>query len=655
MSENRNYINIGIVAHVDAGKTSITELFLHKSGVISEPGNVDKGTSQTDWLGVETERGISVRSASASLSWKDKIINIIDTPGHVDFSSEVERSMLAMDCAIIVISAVEGIQAHTETLWKAIRNIDIPVFFFINKTDRAGADTGSIIDELKRDFSDNIIIMQEVIDEGTNNADIDNYLGEDNSVPYDENILESIISDDHELLDRYFNEESISTEELEKSLRKQIQNREAFPVFIGSAKFDIGISELMDAISLYMPVASGDDSKPVSGVVFKVEHDKKYGKIASVRLFNGTITIRDLVCYSSEKKEAKITHLRKLQGKNYEEINMLHAGDTAAVCGLTDIRAGDIIGTSLDNPEPELLKPMLTVKVSPKDEKLYSELVTYMHIIADEDPAIDLLWLKDEREIHIRIFGIMQLQILEAILMERFDIEVVFGKPTVIYKETPITTGEGFEEYTMPKPCWAVVRFLIEPAERGSGVSFSSDVGVNDIARRYQHEVERTIPFALQQGNYGWEVTDLKITLLGDEDHNVHSRAGDFAVATPMAILKGLQKTGTTLLEPILNFTITAPEEKLGIVVSSLTQLRAEVGIPNIENNRFTLSGRIPVATSLEYSTKLSSLTAGKGKFATSFDGYQECSVEFGEIIPYRGISPLDRAKYILKARKALS
>jgi len=206
----------------------------------------------------------------------------------------------------------------------------------------------------------------------------------------------------------------------------------------------------------------------------------------------------------------------------------------------------------------------------------------------------------------------------------------------------------------MPKPCWAVIRFKIDPGDRGSGVVYHSEVGVNSIAKRYQHEIERTIPLALKQGIHGWEVTDVKITLTGGEHHNIHSRAGDFVVATPMAIMNGLKDTGTTLLEPMLAFTITGPEDSLGRIISGLTQLRADVGNPFLSDDKFSLSGTIPVATSLDYAAKLSALTGGKGKLATRFSGYRECPLELGAVTPFRGISPLDRSKYILKARKAI-
>lgn len=655
MAEKGKYINIGIVAHVDAGKTSITEQFLFKSGVIRNLGSVDKGTSQTDWLAVEKERGISVRSASASFQHNNCQINMIDTPGHVDFSAEVERSLRALDCAILVLSAAEGVQAHSETLWEALRKMNIPTLIFINKIDRAGAEITAVIKEIRKDLSTQIALIQSVEDQGTSNFRIATTFRKSQSMAGMEELIESIANQDDHLLARYLNEEAIDFEELKTSLIHQIQTNELFPVLFGSAKFDIGINELLEFITEYMPAARGDISKPLSGIVYKVEHDSTIGRIASVRLFNGSLKNRDLVINASQQTEEKISQIRKLSGQKYADIGELYAGDVAAICGLSKVRAGDILGSSDEVHDPvSLVTPLLTSKVIPDNNDDYAALVAAMQMLADEDPTIDLMWLQDERELHIKIIGLIQLEILESVLAERFNLKVSFENPTVIYKETPVSTGEGYEEYTMPKPCWGVVLFKIEPGDLGSGVIYKSTVGVNKIAIRYQNEIERIIPLALQQGILGWEVTDLQITLIGGEHHNIHSRAGDFAVATPMAIMNGLVKTGTWLLEPMLNFTIKAPEQTLGKIASGLTQMRADFGNPEIDDDKFTLSGKIPVATSLDYSAKLSALTSGKGKFKTTFAGYRECPLELGRTTEFRGISPLDRAKYILKARKAI-
>ena len=655
MSITRKTINIGIVAHVDAGKTSITEMFLYKSGAIRSPGSVDKGTSQSDSLAVERERGISVRSTSASFEWNQFKINLIDTPGHVDFSAEVERSLRALDCAILVLSAVEGVQAHADTLWKALQKIHIPTLIFINKIDRMGADTDSVISEIKKELSRNIVLMQSVQHEGSNDAHIIDMSGTDAAGKLSEDFTESILNNDEALMNKYLNNDSLPVEDIRKSMIDQVHDNTLFPVLFGSAKFDIGIRELLDAITRYMPETKADTNAAVSGIVYKVEHDKTIGRIASVRLYRGSLKTRDTVFNASQNKEEKISQIKKLRGQKYENTGTLFAGDIAALGGLGGVRAGDIIGTEEGiNAAVSLHAPLLTVNILPEKPEDYSALVKAMQMLTDEDPLIDLIWLKDERQLHIKLMGLIQLEVLENILQERFRLNVTFGKPSVIYKETPAASGEGYEAYTMPKPCWAVVRFKIEPGDRGSGVVYHSEVGVNSIAKRYQHEIERTIPLALKQGIHGWEVTDVKITLTGGEHHNIHSRAGDFVVATPMAIMNGLKDTGTTLLEPMLAFTITGPEDSLGRIISGLTQLRADVGNPFLSDDKFSLSGTIPVATSLDYAAKLSALTGGKGKLATRFSGYRECPLELGAVTPFRGISPLDRSKYILKARKAI-
>lgn len=653
MPNSNKFINIGILAHVDAGKTSITELFLHKSGVIRSIGSVDKGSSQTDWLKVEKERGISVRLASASFQWNNININLIDTPGHVDFSAEVERSLSALDCAIIVVSAVEGVQAHTETLWNALVKIDVPIIIFINKIDRIGADAELVVDEIKKELTQDIIEMQLTDNQESNDVRIHNIFTEKNIT---EEFTEAIISNDEILMDSYLNDELINQQTLNSSLLRQIHDRDIFPVLFGSAKYNVGIDDLLNLITKYMPTANGDIAKPLSGIVYKVEHDKIIGRIASVRLFNGSMKNRDIIFNVSQNKKEKISQIRKLQGEKHKDIGELFAGNTAAISGLNSIRAGDIIGSSQGiNKSVSLKTPLLTIKVIPENDSDFSALIRAMSILTDEDPQIDLMWLKNERELHIKIMGLIQLEILETVLSDRFGLNVIFGKPTIIYKETPAASGYGHEEYTMPKPCWAVLKFKIKPGKRGSGIVYKSEVGVNDIAIRYQQEIERTIPVALKQGMHGWEVTDLKITLIGGEHHNIHSRAGDFAVATPMAIMKGLKAMGTKLLEPMLKFRIKAAETTLGKIASSLTVIRAEFGNPQISDGNFTLEGIIPLASSMDYSTKLSSISGGKAKFSSEFSGYRECTIEQGETTNFRGISPLDRAKYILKARKAIS
>lgn len=638
------FINIGILAHVDAGKTTITERMLELSGRIKAAGSVDKGTSVTDSMEVEKERGISVRSASVSLEWNNTTINIIDTPGHIDFSAEVDRSLLALDCAVLVISAVEGVQAHTENLWYALEKLNIPVLMFINKTDRAGADVDAVLKELEKELSRDIILLKDFSESKT----------------ISEDIVEQIASSDDMLTEKYLNGENISFSELQAALITGVRNRRLFPVLSGSAKLNEGIKELLESITSIMPEALTKSSE-LSGIVYKLEYDPQFGKMASVRLFGGSIRNRDLITYGLQAKENKVTQIKKSYSGKLETLDVLQAGDTAMICGLEDVIAGDIIGS-----DPELLKrlelckytglsdPLLTVRLEPEKDSDLSALVAAVKELSDEDPALSFVWLKDERELHIKIMGKIQLEILETVFRQRFNLNVTFGDPIVIYKETPAKKGEGYEEYTLPKPCWAVVRFEIEPLERGSGVIYESKVGVDKIAAKYQNEIEATIDEALAQGIYGWQVTDLKITLIGEEDHVIHSRPGDFILATKLAMMDGLTNTGCKLLEPVLSFRISAPEEASGKIISSLIAIRAEIGSPENVDGKIVIDGKIPVATSLDYLNTLNSITGGKGKYITHFHGYQEVPLELGKTIEYRGVSPKDRSKYILKHRGAI-
>ncbi len=277
-----------------------------------------------------------------------------------------------------------------------------------------------------------------------------------------------------------------------------------------------------------------------------------------------------------------------------------------------------------------------------------------LQILEKEDPALEFEWYREDKELQLKVMGAIQVEVLEQIILQRFGISVQFEDPTVIYKETPITSGYGIGHYTMPKPCWAIVKFLIEPAPRGSGVSYKSLVRTSDIHQKYQNEVERSIPKALQQGIKGWEVTDLKITLVEGEDHQMHSRPGNFVLATPMGIMNALNDIGTQFLEPILWFKITANDELLGKLTSEIIQMRGQFDSPTIVDNKMTLTGTVPLATSLDFPVRLSSLSGGKAKLLTRFHSYQVCEDALAQTRPYKGISPLDRSKYILKMRKAL-
>lgn len=645
--------NIAVVAHADAGKTTITEQFLYLSGQTRQPGNVDKGTAQTDYLPVEKERGISVSSSHTSFHWGNARINLIDTPGHVDFSSDVERVLRVPDGVILVISAVEGVQAHTETLWTALRERRIPVIFFINKCDRTGSDAAAVIKAIQKELHITPLQIQELSNEGGNEFSIRSLWGDGQVDP---TLAERVIESNETLLNNYLEGASPAFEDLDRQFSRLVQNAEVYPLLAGSAKMGLGMESLLDFVVRYFPAPAGSVEKPLSALVYGIGHDKTMGKIAFVKIYNGRVINREVILNASNGLKEKVTQVRRQFPGRYEDTGMAEAGDLAGLCGLSSARVGDQLGEgAAEIPEAVKLRtPLIIVRVRALNPKDYPAMVTAMQELSSEDPALGFEWLREESELQVKIMGWIQMEVLEQILIDRFGIQAKFENPTVIYKETPASTGDGFVQYWMPKPCWAILKFRIEAGPRGSGVSYRSLVSFNDVQQKYQHEVERTLSTALKQGIKGWEVTDIRITLIEGEEHPMHSRAGDFAVATPMGIMNGLVNTGTTLLEPMIRFKIDAPETLLGIITSDITLMRGHFGSPDITGERFTITGEMPLSTSIDYPVKLSSRSGGKARISTAFSGYRECSDEQGVIRPYSGISPLDTAKYILKARKAL-
>lgn len=656
MAGCNNIRNIGILAHVDAGKTTITEHMLYESGKIRSMGSVDKGTASTDYLDVERERGISVRSASTSFTWKGVNVNLVDTPGHVDFCAEVERSLRIMDCAVLVLSAVEGVQSQAEVLWRALQARHIPAIIFINKIDRVGADTRGVLKQVHSILIPFAVPLQGISGEETPGPAVINALQGAGIPEVKNSIIECLADKDDQILERYLNGQDIQSQSLIKKIIELTSKCEIYPVLYGSAIKGVGIKELMDAVVDYLPCPKGKADSPLSGVVFRIDHDESMGRIAHVRLYNGSVKPRDTVFNVNRGVEEKVTQVRKINVQKYEDISKASVGEIAALCGLSSARIGDVLGSMDGVPcDYHFSIPYLKVQAFPENEQDYPKLVEALMRLSDEDPMLDVEWLQDKREIHLKIMGLIQMEVLSTILKDRFSLKVSFSKVSVIYKETPSHSGEGFVAYTMPKPCWAVLRFFIEPGERGSGVQYSSTVRTEYILERYQKQVEKTIPKALEQGLYGWEVTDIKITLIDGEYHVEHTHPPDFAVATPMGIMDGLANTGTTLLEPVLKFSISAPEDTGGRILNDLVQMRGTFDSPIIAKGKFNVEGFIPGAASIDYHIKLASMTGGRGTISTTFAGYKECALEAGAICSRKGPDPLDTSRYILYARNAIT
>ncbi|MCI3921445.1 TetM/TetW/TetO/TetS family tetracycline resistance ribosomal protection protein [Paenibacillus sp. TRM 82003] len=657
--------NVGIFAHVDAGKTTTTEHILYESGRIRTLGDVDRGTAQTDWLDVERERGISVRAATTMFVWNDVAVNIVDTPGHVDFLSEVERSLRVMDGAILVVSAVEGVQAQTEVIWHALRKLSIPTIIYVNKMDRLGADAHRTLADIRKHLSGNAVPVQLAIGASETFAGVHDLWGTapeggtNDFVSARTELVEAVAQSSESLLEHYLEHGSpAAAAELEIwrfAFRTSAHRCELFPVLFGASSKGIGVASLIDAIVDYAPPPSGDEAGVPSGVVFKIERDKTMGRMAFVRLYQGTLRNRDVIRNLTQGVDEKITQIRKVDGRKSEDVGRLEAGDIAAVCGMQHVRIGDVLGSGEGIPEEaKLAVPLLTVQVHWANEQEYPRVVAALQELSDEDPLLDLQWLQDERELHLKVMGPIQLEVLARLLESRFDLVVTFGQPSVIYKETLSGSGEGFVAYTMPKPCWAILRFRMEPLPRGSGLQYGAQVRAEELLPQYQNEVARRVPEALQQGMFGWEVVDVRITLVEGQHHVWHTHPLDFVVATPMGIMDGLQRIGTKLLEPMLQFRLTVPEEFGGKVMNDLVQMRAAFEASAPAGDRMTIHGRVPVATSLDYAVKLGSLTKGRATLSTFFDGYDDCPPDVKAERPRRGVNPLDTAKYILSVRNAL-
>ncbi|MBR3753868.1 MAG: TetM/TetW/TetO/TetS family tetracycline resistance ribosomal protection protein [Clostridia bacterium] len=662
--------NIGILAHVDSGKTTLTEQLLYLSGSIRQPGSVDEGTAATDSMSIEKQRGISVRSASAGIVWKDTKINIIDTPGHVDFAGEVERALSALDYAVVIVSAVEGVRAHTENILKSLDSAKIPRLIFINKTDRAGADITSVLNELKSVTRTAYLEINKPEQTESENVRVINASAKEFLL----NATEVLADINEKAEEAYLNEELLDEADIKAIIKEEILNCSLSPVLYGSAKHGIGIKELADALIEYMPSAEYKATKDLCGIIYKIEHDKQNGKISHIRLFGGKISTRDEVTVLTEgnsshdsvqsdaveiesKAEAKekVAQIKIYNGAKLTDAGSVSGGDIAALCGLPSAKAGNFIGSLVQGTASKLVYPFLRVRVSPADgdERKLPELAGALSQLSDEEPYIDAKWENGQKEITISTTGKIQLEVLETLLKERYSLDACFSPPTVIYKETPSKAGFARASYTMPKPCWAVVEFKFEPMPRGYGVSYHGRLPSNQCFYRYQSHIRTSFNTCLEQGLYGWEVTDFKCTLVGGEHHTIHTHPLDFFVCTPMAFMNGLQETGSTILEPLLKIRITAPAELSGKLLSEIVKMGGEYDSPVTHSQTVSLEAVVPVATSMDFPTRLAVISSGKAVLNQTFYGYRECRDSLEHVNPRRGVNPLDRSKWILWARGA--
>ncbi|MBE5813957.1 MAG: TetM/TetW/TetO/TetS family tetracycline resistance ribosomal protection protein [Clostridiales bacterium] len=633
--------NIGVFAHVDAGKTTLSEQLLAHAGAIRQRGSVDEGTAHTDRLPIEQRRGISIKATCVQLRWKQTLVNLIDTPGHVDFSAEVERSLWALDAAVLVICGAEGVQPQTEALFLALREQNIPTLLFFNKMDRPNADIDAALESARRLLTPDIAPLW------------------DGAA-----LVEAACGMDDALMERYLLGDEPTAEELAPLIARWSREGRLYPALKGSALRDEGVESVLDAMLTYLPPPAAPAEAGLCGVVFAAHQDRTLGRGVWMRLYSGCLENREALTLpagvdplTGEEKQVqrKITQIRTVDG---QDAGALRAGEIGVVYGLGDVPIGYVAGDAALLPrrvEPGRLRtPLMTVQAIPEKPEQMKELREAIMTLSGEDPLLRARYTRSLDQLELQVMGTIQLEILEETLQTRFGLKASFTKPAVIYRETLARPTEGFVAYTMPKPCWAIMRFRMEPGERGSGVQFASQVPVRELALHYQHQVEQALPLALGQGRQGWQVTDVKITLIEGNSHQWHTHPLDFIVATPMGIQDGLQRGGSVLLEPILNVRFLLPQECVGRVMSDVAQMRGEVTSTLSQGDRAILTALIPVESSMDYAATLAAVTGGRGGMSLSLHGYRECPAGIGGPTPRRSVDPLDTSKYILAARSAL-
>jgi len=640
-------INIGIVAHVDAGKTTVTEHLLYHGGAIKTVGRVDLGNTQTDSLELERRRGISIKSSTTSFPWKDVKINIIDTPGHVDFVSEVERSISILDGAILVISAKEGIQSQTRVLFDTLKALGIPTIIFINKVDRTGCDCSRLLLDLKKTLSPNIVGVQNVYNEGSKGV----YLGDlfEESV-INNNIVDSLGDIDRAFLENYIENVEITKEAIVDKVSYYAREGRLYPVLYGSALLGLGIKSLLDCIPNFLPHSYGKEEEDLSGVVFKIERQDNNQKKIYIRLFQGQISLRDTIKICNKNIDEKVTKIDALKNGRQVEEEKIVAGDIGIIYGLKNLQIGDVVGTQCDRMKKvSIAMPILKSKISPLYEGDKSKLFKVLTLLSEEDPLLQIETNNIEKEIYISLFGDIQMDVIKSILEEIYDIKVRFSDTMILYKETARGTSESLVFMNRElNPFWATVGLRVEPIKRGEGLKYVSEVSIGSLPKSFQNAIEEGVLTASKQGLLGWEVTDTKVTLIQGEFSSVMSTPADFRNLAPMVFMEALYKAETDLLEPLYRFELKVPKAVGGRAMADLQRMRAIFNEQIVSEKEFQVSGLIPIETSKNYRLIISSYTEGRGVFITRFHEYQIDTLNSGRTRKKTMIDPLNKKEYLM-------
>ncbi|HDR4495482.1 TPA: GTP-binding protein [Bacillus anthracis] len=643
-------INIGIVAHVDAGKTSLTERILYETNVIKEIGRVDGGSTQTDSMELERQRGITIKASVVSFFIDDLKVNVIDTPGHADFIAEVERSFRVLDGAILVISAVEGVQAQTKILMRTLQKLNIPTILFVNKIDRRGANSEKVVKQIKTILSNEAFPFYSVLNEGTKEARIIEYKSYDDCIerlaPYNESLLES-----------YVNNEIVTDTMLREELIKQIAQANVYPIFFGSAMTGIGVSELLENISTLLPANNLSQDEKLSGIVFKIEREPSGEKIAYVRVFSGNLHVRkhvDIQRDQSLPHKEKIKKMCIFHNGDAVQTSTVPSGEFCKVWGLSDIKIGDIIGARTDYiKDIHFAEPQMEAAIDAVPKERIHDLYAALMELCEEDPLIKV-WKDDvHNELYIRLFGQVQKEVIETTLFEKYNLQVTFSNTRVVCIEKPIGIGISVEVMgEKTNPFYATVGFKVERGELNSGITYTLGVELGSLPLAFHKAIEDTVFQTLKQGLYGWEVTDISVTLTHTGYASPVTTASDFRNVTPLVLMDALKKAETYVYEPVNAFELTVPEQAISTAMYKLAAIPATFAEPIFNNDSYQLTGSLPVAKTEHFKRMLHSFTEGEGIFTTKPAGFTKLMAP----LPTRkrvDYNPLNRKDYLLHVLKA--
>ena len=601
-------IVVGILAHVDSGKTTLSEAMLYLSGTISKLGRVDSKNSFLDTFSLERSRGITIFSKQALLKYKDTDITLIDTPGHVDFSAETERTLQVLDYAILVISATDGVQSHTQTLWKLLAKYNVPCFIFVNKIDLDGADRDVALCQLKTKLSDNCV---------------------DFNLPDDE-LNENIALCDETLLEKYENDV------LDKfDVASAVKNRKIFPCMFGSALKLDGVDAFMDLLNDYteMP-AYGTD---FGAKVYKISEDKGQ-RLTMMKITGGSLKVKEVLKSEKNINAEKVNQIRLYSGEKFIAVDEAQAGTVCAVTGITFTNSGDGLGTE-DNSSMPVLTPVLTYTVNVPYGTDAHTVLSNMKILEGEDPQLKVEWNERYSEIHVKLMGDIQLEVLQTLFADRFGIDISFGKGSIIYKETIEEAVEGVGHFE-PLRHYAEVHLLLKPGKRGSGLVFKTECKEDVLDKNWQrliltHLYEKTHIGVLT----GSPITDMEIILKSGKAHPKHTEGGDFRQATYRAVRQGLRSAKNVLLEPYYDFTLEVPTENVGRAMSDIQFMHGTFNPPENDGENSVFTGSAPVSTMYDYARDVRMYTHGKGKLVCALKGYEPCH-NSDEVIAEFGYDP---------------